>query len=27
LRLFRSLRFHLPDIVRVFSPAPCRCRH
>jgi hypothetical protein len=27
LRLFRSLRFHLPDIVRVLSPAPCRCRH
>lgn len=26
LRLFRSLRFHLPDIVRVFSPAPRRCR-
>lgn len=25
--LFRSLRFHLPDIVRVLSPAPCRCRH
>jgi hypothetical protein len=27
LRLFRSLRFHLPDIVRVLAPAPCRCRH
>ena len=27
LRLFRSLRSHLPDIVRVLSPAPCRCRH
>jgi len=25
--LFRSLRFYLPDIVRVLAPAPCRCRH